>query len=264
MRTTITIAAAMSLIWSIALAGAAGLPGRDNPAGIDKPAVPAPTDDGQALSQENLLKCCKDAKTVFLANVKAIEHGQTNSMPPHVFSAIVFTDLVMLKGEKPGSLKGANPPTWGFSLNNVPGSADVTTGSSVIAAVKDNALVCVAPATDENVAAVKKALGEAATQASSKPTSATRPATVNDQAIATLKEAERIVKAELDKPKSTYGTHNELTARLKAIQDQIAELQAQAKDDSNNTSTPPAMTTQPATQPAAPKRVVVPPELYPN
>jgi hypothetical protein len=368
MRTTITIAAAMSLIWSMALAGAAGLPGRDNPAGIDKPAVPAPSGDTQALSQEDLVKCCKDAQIVFLANVKAIEHGQTNSMPPHIFSTITFEDVSMLKGKE--------PPSLGFSFTNVPGSAGVTTGANVIAAAKDDALLCVAPATEENLAAVKKAIAQATTQADqqameklvamlsakapkdwtvsvekgkvaplywpegsgscvrllgkeeqnpaakgperaylwimdreyvgtlkegenqTKPATelgkwrghrvfqkkaghswetlaqdvmaalkatdeapATRPA-VEDVNIRNMKEAERIIKAELAKSKSTYGTRDELEQRLKAVQDQRAKLEAESKVGE-------AACTQPATQPATratslPVRAFVPPELYPN
>ena len=150
-RTAFALGAAMACLGlSIALA--------DGQRGTDLPVAPAGAGAGGAeLSQADLVKQFLSASAVFTAKVKAIEHGQTNSMPPHVFTSITFEGLVMLKGDQPARA--------GFGFTNVPGSAGIAAGSSVIVAVNDGALLCVADATEDNVAAVKKAIGQATTQA---------------------------------------------------------------------------------------------------
>ena len=103
-------------------------------------------------SVEALAKSLKDADALFTADIgKVVTLGQTNSIPATVFGNVAFKDAKILKGKLP-----AGPLSFSYreggSMN-----WDLDAKGKVLIAANGKGVLAIVPATEANLALVKKA-----------------------------------------------------------------------------------------------------------
>jgi hypothetical protein len=100
-----------------------------------------------------LTKAFQEADVVFTATVGRVSPiGMTNSIPASIFGEVTFKDVKALRGAVPGTAK--------FSFSYREGETqqmDLAAKGTVLVAVRQKGVSAVVPATDANLALVKKA-----------------------------------------------------------------------------------------------------------